>query len=39
LRRALEINPYFSLRHAETARATLAALEQQVVAQGERHVP
>jgi tetratricopeptide (TPR) repeat protein len=39
LRRALEINPYFSLRDAETARATLAALEQQVVAQGERHVP
>lgn len=38
LRRALEINPYFSLRDAETARVTLAKLERQLVAQGERHV-
>jgi tetratricopeptide (TPR) repeat protein len=37
LRRALEINPYFSPRDAQTARATLAALEQQLAAQGERH--
>ena len=37
LRRALEINPYFSLRDAETARKALVEIELRTVAQGESH--
>jgi len=37
LRGALEINPYFSLRDAETARLTLAQLEQSIVAREGTH--
>jgi tetratricopeptide (TPR) repeat protein len=37
LRRALEINPYFSLRDVETARKALVEIERRTVAQGESH--
>jgi tetratricopeptide (TPR) repeat protein len=39
LQRALALNPYFSLRDPESARATLSELGQEVIAQGESHVP
>jgi tetratricopeptide (TPR) repeat protein len=38
LQRALELNPSFSLRDGETARQTLAELEQPPMAQGEGYV-
>jgi tetratricopeptide (TPR) repeat protein len=39
LRRALDMNPYFSPRAGTTARAMLAELERRTVAQGEGYAP